>query len=171
MPPRKDFDQRDPRQPWRAEGRPPEKPGPPNKPQRGPNVPGGWPRLLLTLLLVFLVTDLLLSLFNSGTPASKIPYTEFTKQVAANNVKEVYSKGDAIQGDLKEKAPVPDDGGDTYTEFDTQRPSWAEDPLWQQLSANGVTITAKPVVQQQSFLLNLLISLAPVACCCWACGC
>ena len=83
--------------------------------------------------------------------------------MAANNVKEVYSKGDAIQGDLKEKAPVPDDGSDTYVKFDTQRPSWAEDPLWQQLSTNGVTITAKPVVQQQSFLINLLISLAPVA--------
>ncbi|WP_143765185.1 ATP-dependent metallopeptidase FtsH/Yme1/Tma family protein [Catenulispora acidiphila] len=108
VPPRQD-----PGQPWRAEGRPPEKPGPPNKPQRGPNVPGGWPRLLLTMLLVFLVTDLLLSLFNAGASSSKVPYTEFTKQVAANNVKDVYSKGDAIQGDLKEKAPVPDDGDDT----------------------------------------------------------
>ena len=81
-----------PGRPWRAEGTPPpQKPGGPNKPQRGPNVPGGWTRLLLTLLLVFLATDLMLSLFNAGTRSTKVPYTEFTKQVAANNVKDVYS--------------------------------------------------------------------------------
>ncbi|WP_344670529.1 ATP-dependent zinc metalloprotease FtsH [Catenulispora yoronensis] len=154
----------DPGPPWRAEGTPPPgRGGPPQKPQRGPNVPGGWPRLLLTMLVVFLITDLLLSLFTGGPGSTKVPYTEFTKQVAANNVKDVYSKGDAIQGDLKEKAPKPDGDSGTYSSFDTQRPSWAEDQLWQQLSGNGVTITAKPVVQGQSFLVNLLLSLAPVA--------
>jgi cell division protease FtsH len=157
VPPRQD-----PGQPWRAEGTKPDSGGP-RRPQRGPGVPGGWPRLLLTMLLVFLVTDLLLSLFNGGPKSTKIPYTEFTKQVAANNVKDLYSKGDAIQGDLKQKAPKPDGDSGTYGKFDTHRPSWAEDPLWQQLSANGVTITAKPVVQEQSFLVNLLLSLAPVA--------
>ncbi|NUP49127.1 MAG: ATP-dependent zinc metalloprotease FtsH [Catenulispora sp.] len=153
VPPRQD-----PGQPWRAEGTKPNRGGP----QRGPTFPG-WLRLLLTMLVVFLITDLLLSLFNPGPTSSKIPYTEFTKQVAANNVKDVYSKGDAIQGDLKEKATKPDDDSGTYSKFSTQRPSWAEDQLWQQLSANGVTITAKPVVQEQSFLVNLLLSLAPVA--------
>ncbi|WP_328719174.1 ATP-dependent zinc metalloprotease FtsH [Streptomyces sp. NBC_00247] len=142
-----------PDQPWRSEGAPP----PP--PQRR-KMPGGWGRLLLTALIVYLLANLVLSLFN-GDDEPTIAYTEFTKQVGAGNVSKIYSKGDAIQGELKKKAKVP--GEDTeYTKFTTQRPAFADDDLWDELVDDDVTVTAEPVVQQRSFLANLLISLAPM---------
>ncbi|MER5776051.1 ATP-dependent zinc metalloprotease FtsH [Streptomyces sp. NPDC002039] len=123
-------------------------------------MPGGWRGLILTALILFLLTNLVLSFFNEGDEPT-ISYTEFSKQVADGNVSKIYSKGDAIQGQLKNKQPAPDGDGD-YTKFVTQRPSFADDRLWSNLTAKGVTVTASPVVEQRSFLANLLISLAPI---------
>jgi cell division protease FtsH len=116
--------------------------------------------MILTALAVFLITDALLSFFGGPTSQS-ISYTEFSKQLGAGNITKIYAKGDAIQGELKASAPVPSGKG-TYKNFDTQRPSFADDKLWAQLTRHHVTVTAEPVVQQRSFLANLLISLAPM---------
>jgi len=45
--------------------------------------------------------------------------------------------------------------------FNTRRPSFADDQLWENLTKHNVTVTAEPVVQHRSFLANLLISPAP----------
>ncbi|MEV8627987.1 ATP-dependent zinc metalloprotease FtsH [Streptomyces sp. NPDC051079] len=148
VPPRDRTDQ-----PWRSEGAPP--PPPPKR-----RMPGGWGSLILTALAVYLIANLVLGFFNEGDGPT-ISYTEFSKQVAAGNVTKIYSKGDAIQGQLKDKQPVPDGDGD-YTKFQTQRPAFADDDLWAQLTKQNVTVTAKPVVAERSFLANLLISLAPM---------
>lgn len=140
--------------PWRSEGAPP---APPPKKR----MPGGWRGLILTALIVFLITNLVLSFFNEGDEPT-ISYTEFSKQVADGNVSKIYSKGDAIQGQLKNKQPLPDGGKGDYTKFVTQRPAFADDELWASLSKQNVTVTASPVVEQRSFLANLLISLAPM---------
>ncbi|WP_411292756.1 ATP-dependent zinc metalloprotease FtsH [Streptomyces sp. SDr-06] len=125
-------------------------------------MPGGWGRLILTALIVYLITNLILSFFNEGDEPT-VSYTEFSKQVAAGNVSKIYAKGDAIQGQLKNKAPVPSgEGSGDYTKFTTQRPTFADDNLWSQLTKQGVTVTAEPVVEHRSFLSNLLISLAPM---------
>ncbi|MER5498324.1 ATP-dependent zinc metalloprotease FtsH [Streptomyces sp. NPDC002466] len=148
VPPRDRTDQ-----PWRSEGAPP--PPPP-----GRKMPGGWGGLLLTALAVYLIANLVLSFFN-GEEQRTIAYTEFSKQVTAGNVSKIYSKGDAIQGQLKKEAKAP--GTDEkYTKFVTQRPAFADDNLWAELVKDDVTVTAEPVVQQRSFLANLLISLAPM---------
>ncbi|GAA1371106.1 ATP-dependent zinc metalloprotease FtsH [Streptomyces beijiangensis] len=123
-------------------------------------MPGGWGGLILTALVVYLIANLVLSFFDSGNEPT-VSYTEFNKQVQANNVEKIYAKGDAIQGQLKKEAANPD-GGDKYTKFTTQRPSFADDNLWEALAKDGATVTAEPVVQQRSFLSNLLISLAPM---------
>ncbi|MET7859648.1 ATP-dependent zinc metalloprotease FtsH [Streptomyces sp. NPDC005318] len=148
VPPRDRTDQ-----PWRSEGAPP--PPPPRR-----KMAGGWGGLLLTALAVYLITNLVLSFFN-GRDEPTIAYTEFSKQVTAGNVSKIYSKGDAIQGQLKKEAKIPG-GDDTYTKFVTQRPAFADDNLWAELVKEDVTVTAQPVVQQRSFLANLLISLAPM---------
>jgi cell division protease FtsH len=123
-------------------------------------MPGGWGGLLLTALAVYLIANLVLSFFN-GEEQRTIAYTEFSKQVTSGNVSKIYSKGDAIQGQLKKEAKVP--GSDEkYTKFETQRPAFADDNLWAELVKDDVTVTAEPVVQQRSFLANLLISLAPM---------
>ncbi|MFI9364731.1 ATP-dependent zinc metalloprotease FtsH [Kitasatospora sp. NPDC053057] len=143
-----------PDQPWRSEGAPP--PPPPRR-----RMPGGWAGLVLTALVVFLISDLLLSFFgNEG--ATTISYTEFNNQLNKGNITKIYAKGDAIEGTLKSAQPKPDGGKGDYTEFDTQRPSFAGDNLWATLQQQGVEVTATSPVQQRSFLTNLLLSLAPM---------
>ncbi|MFI5999748.1 ATP-dependent zinc metalloprotease FtsH [Streptomyces sp. NPDC051366] len=140
--------------PWRSEGAPPAPP-----PKR--KMPGGWRGLILAALIVFLITNVVLSFFNEGDEPT-VSYTEFSKQVADGNVSKIYSKGDAIQGELKNKKPLPDGGKGDYTKFVTQRPAFADDQLWANLTKHNVVVTASPVVVQRSFLANLLISLAPM---------
>ncbi|OON76394.1 ATP-dependent zinc metalloprotease FtsH [Streptomyces tsukubensis] len=151
VPPRDRTDQ-----PWRSEGAPP--PTPPKK-----KLPGGWGRLIIAALIIYLLTNLVLSLFNKDDEPT-VSYTEFSKQVESNNISKIYSKGDAIQGELKKKQPRPKDadGNGDYTKFKTQRPSFADDKLWADLNKHNVTVTAQPVVQQRSLLTTLLISLAPM---------
>ncbi|MEV5534188.1 ATP-dependent zinc metalloprotease FtsH [Streptomyces prunicolor] len=151
-PPRKSPDQ-----PWRTEGTPDE---PPKPSPGGKKMRGGWWSLILTALVVYLVANLILSFFNEGDEPT-ISYTEFSKQVDAGNVTKIYAKGNAIQGQLKKEQENP--GGDgKYTKFDTERPTFADDQLWEDLTKHNVTVTAEPVVQHRSFLANLLISLAPM---------
>ncbi|MEU1293980.1 ATP-dependent zinc metalloprotease FtsH [Streptomyces sp. NPDC005840] len=147
---------RSPEQPWRTEGAPDEPPKPPG----GRRMRGGWWSLILTALVVYLIANLVLSFFNEGDERT-VSYTEFSKQVTAGNVSKIYAKGDAIQGELKKKQKNPD-GGAEYTKFKTERPTFADDRLWQDLTAHHVTVTAEPVVQHRSFLANLLIALAPM---------
>ncbi|GGU98609.1 ATP-dependent zinc metalloprotease FtsH [Streptomyces spectabilis] len=145
-----------PEQPWRSEGAPEPPPAPPPKRK----MPGGWMGLILTALIVYLIANIVLSFFNEGDEPT-ISYTEFSKQVDDGNVSKLYSKGDAIQGQLKKEQKDPDGDGN-YTKFKTQRPAFADDKLWEDLTKNKVTVTAEPVVQERSFLSNLLISLAPM---------
>ncbi|MFF7295275.1 ATP-dependent zinc metalloprotease FtsH [Streptomyces sp. NPDC008265] len=140
--------------PWRSEGAPP-------APQPRKRMPGGWRGLILAAAIVFVLTNLVLSFFNEGDEPT-ISYTEFSKQVTAGNVSKIYAKGDAIQGELKAARPAPDGGKGDYTQFVTQRPSFAEDDLWAELTRQNVNVTASPVVVQRSFLANLLLSLAPM---------
>ncbi|AWW37321.1 cell division protein FtsH [Streptomyces sp. AS58] len=151
-PPRKS-----PEQPWRSEGTPDEPPKPPPGKRR---IRGGWWTLAVTALIVFLIANIALSYLGSGDEPT-ISYTEFSKQVDEGNVSKIYSKGDAIQGQLKKAQDNPAGEG-TYTKFKTQRPEFADDQLWADLTRNNVTVTAEPVVQQRSVLVNLLLSLAPI---------
>ncbi|KAB1985185.1 MULTISPECIES: ATP-dependent zinc metalloprotease FtsH [Streptomyces] len=152
VPPRKAPDQ-----PWRTEGTPPEPTPPPGGRRK---LPGGWWSLALAALIVFLIANLVLSFYNKGNEPT-ISYTEFSRQVDDGNVTKIYAKGDAIQGQLKTSQEKPDGDG-KYTKFKTQRPVFADDKLWDNLQKHDVTVTASPVVQERSFLFNLLISLAPM---------
>ncbi|NBE53118.1 ATP-dependent metallopeptidase FtsH/Yme1/Tma family protein [Streptomyces boluensis] len=147
VPPRDRADQ-----PWRSEGAPP--PPPPKKKV-------SWRGLIWTALLVYLITNLVLTFVGDDAP-TKISYTEFSKQVTAGNVSKIYAKGDQIQGDLKKAAGVPDKDKDTYDKFATQRPSFADDQLWDELTKQKVTVTAEPVYKEPSLLTNLLVSLLPI---------
>ncbi|MFD5805086.1 ATP-dependent zinc metalloprotease FtsH [Streptomyces sp. NPDC127020] len=143
--------------PWRTEGTPDE---PPKPPPGGRKMRGGWWNLVLAALVVYLIANLVLSFFNEGDEPT-ISYTEFSEQVDEGNVSKIYAKGDAIQGQLKKSRDKPDGDG-TYTKFTTERPTFADDRLWDDLTKNNVTVTAEPVVQHRSFLSNLLIALAPM---------
>ncbi|MEV0182919.1 ATP-dependent zinc metalloprotease FtsH [Streptomyces sp. NPDC050625] len=150
-PPRKDPDQ-----PWRTEGTPDESPRRPG----GRRIRGKWWGLAVTAVIVFLLAYIGLNYLGQGNEPT-ISYTEFSRQVGDGNVAKIYAKGDAIQGELKTPQAKPSGGGH-YTKFRTQRPAFADDRLWQNLSSHGVTVTAQPVVQERSLLSNLLISLVPI---------
>lgn len=151
-PPRKAPDQ-----PWRTEGTPDEPP----RQRGGRRVRGRWWGLLLTAVIVFLLAYVGLTYFDRGNEPT-ISYTEFSRQVEADNVSTIYSKGDAIEGELKSARDDPEGDGE-YTKFRTQRPAFADDDLWRQLSTHDVTVTARPVVQERSVLSNVLFSLIPIA--------
>ncbi|MDI9830930.1 ATP-dependent zinc metalloprotease FtsH [Streptomyces sp. KAU_LT] len=145
-----------PDQPWRTEGTPEEPPGRPG----GRRMRGRWWGLAVTVVVVFLLAYVGLNYLDRGDEPT-ISYTEFSRQVEADNIAKIYSKGDAIQGELKKARDAPGDGG-KFTKFRTQRPAFAEDDLWQELNSRGVTVTAEPVVKERGALTNLLISLAPI---------
>ncbi|MFE2053374.1 ATP-dependent zinc metalloprotease FtsH [Streptomyces sp. NPDC059459] len=142
--------------PWRTEGTPDEPP----KPPPGRRMRGGWWNLALAALIVYLIANLVLSFFNEGDEPT-ISYTEFSKQVDEGNVSKIYAKGDAIQGQLRKARDNPEGDGN-YTRFTTERPTFADDRLWEELTEHDVTVTAEPVVRQRSLLVNLLIALAPM---------
>ncbi|MFJ8233749.1 ATP-dependent zinc metalloprotease FtsH [Streptomyces sp. NPDC094448] len=145
---------RAPDDPWRSEGTPPTPP-----PRR--KMPGGWWGLLVTAAVVYLIASLVLSQFRKSGEEPTVSYTEFSRQVTADNISKIYSKDEAIEGELKKKAPVPGGDGD-YTKFRTQRPAFATDDLWGELTRRGVTVTAEPVVQKTSIWSSLLFAFLPI---------
>lgn len=148
--------------PWRTEGLPKGKGNDDgdNQPKRNRNVWRFW--IVAGLLLVGLWG--LLSWQDAQNAPPTIPYTEFTTQVLAGNVKEIYATGDTIQGELRTEAQLPDDGTEeaeagTYTKFTTERPTFAQDDLLAELQQNGAVVRATPVVDQRGPIANLISSL------------
>ncbi|MEU4832622.1 ATP-dependent zinc metalloprotease FtsH [Streptosporangium sp. NPDC023615] len=140
--------------PWRSEGLPDRS----SAPQR-PRI--SWPRFLLTLAVVYAGFFIVSSFFDDVT--EPISYTQFTRQVRAANVKDLYATGASIQGTLRKPARDPDSDNVEYDRFSTELPVFADDEgLYRQLTATGVNIKAEPVGGDRGFLTNLLLSLFPV---------
>jgi cell division protease FtsH len=151
-----DDSQRPPHRPWRTEGLPAGH-GDDDKPRR----PRWWKWVAWIVggyLVLFLLTTMQDQL--SGSEQT-IAYTDFTAQVQKQNVAEIFSRGDTIEGRLKQAAEVPGKSGSTYTKFTTERPTFANDNLYGDLQKGGATVRATPVVQQRGVVWNLLISLGP----------
>ncbi|MEV5965593.1 ATP-dependent zinc metalloprotease FtsH [Kribbella sp. NPDC051952] len=154
---RPDDVRRHPHKPWRTEGLPAghddgDKPRRPRWWRWVAWIVGGY-------LLLFLVTTMQDQM--SGSEQT-IAYTDFTAQVQKMNVAEVFSRGDTIEGRLKNATPVPGKSDSTYTKFTTERPTFANDDLYGALQKSGATVRATPVTQQRGVLWNLLISFAPI---------
>ncbi|SNR29841.1 ATP-dependent zinc metalloprotease FtsH [Blastococcus mobilis] len=141
--------------PWRTEGLPPgRKDG--DKPDRF-----RWVRALLVALLAYWLVFGMLTWEDSNRAGISISYTEFTDQVEAGNVEEIFARGETIQGTLREPAEAPGEAEGTYRQFVTERPTFAQDDPLAQLEESGATVSAEPVIEQRGALWNLLISLAP----------
>ena len=151
--------------PWKIEGLP-------KKPEGGaPKPPFSWWKILVRSLLFYVVIFGLLSLQDAWTRPATISYTEFDGQVTAGNVKEVFARGNTIQGELREERPLPlapegkAGGGEAtkqYTRFHTERPIFAQDNLFERLIGSDTVVRAEPLVQQRGPLTNLLISFGPI---------
>jgi cell division protease FtsH len=141
-----------PNQPWRTEGLPKT---PPTKQNRRWQTPAIW-------LVGYLVLFGLLTLQDRLAGPRPIPYTEFKTQVTNKNVSELFARGDSIEGQLRTAAPLPGQEKGTYQQFRTERPTFATDDLLGELTREGATVRATPLVQQRGFIANLLISFAPI---------
>ncbi|MFP3915134.1 MAG: ATP-dependent zinc metalloprotease FtsH [Actinomycetota bacterium] len=111
-------------------------------------MPGGrsfWILALILLALNLLITDWLL-----GPPERvRVPYTFFIEQLDGGNVESITSTGDTIQGTFGEEVEPPAEDSatpepSTFTEFETERPTFAEDDLFQRLQEQGVVVNAEP---------------------------
>lgn len=147
--------------PWRTEGLPKE-----SKDQNGKKAPKKsrlWQFWVIAGIALLGLWGLLTWQDASNAPPT-IPYTEFISQVEVGNVKEIYAQGDTIQGELTNEAKLPDDGDDSteegnYTQFTTERPTFAQDNLLSDLQAHGAVVRATPVVEQRGAVANLISSL------------
>jgi cell division protease FtsH len=138
-------------QPWRTEGLPP-KPSPP-----------GRSRWIVGAILVvgYLISFAVLTVQDQLNGPQAVSYTEFKTQVDAHNVAEIFTRGDSIEGSLKNESAVPGEKERKYKQFTTERPTFAVDDLLGQLTASQATVRATPLVQQRGVIANLLISIAP----------
>jgi cell division protease FtsH len=143
---------------WRVEG------------GREPAAPGGggrrinWRRMAGVLLILLGLNWFVVSLLPDGEKRIDVPYTFFREQVQAGNVAEVTSRGDTIQGTFRE-AVDPADAGETGkpgTDFETERPAFADDELLSLLVDQKVVVNAEPIDEGRSLVLTLLLSFGPV---------
>jgi cell division protease FtsH len=125
-------------------------------------------RMFIVFLVGLLAVNLLLSFLTSG-PADRprIPYQPFfINQVTANNVKEISSKEDSIEGELKTKAtydpPGDADPVTVDTKFKTEVPAFIDPAsITQLLTQHGVVINAESPDSGRSLIGSLLLGFLP----------
>jgi cell division protease FtsH len=135
------------------------------KPAKPPMFPRS--RALLAFFAGLLVLNLLIS-FLTGAPPDRprVPYQPFfLEQVEAGNVEAITSREDSIQGELKKPMTYDPPGDDKPVEVDrfkTQVPAFIDRTgLTKLLTDREVVINARAPDAGRSFLLSLLLGLAP----------
>jgi cell division protease FtsH len=123
----------------------------------------GWSRFWGILVALIVLNWILGALLASAAAGATVSYTFFMTQVNANNVQTITSTGDTIQGTLRHQATYSTASGSTepVQQFTTERPTFANDALFQKLQANGVTVNAKPLQQGTPLWEELLLWFGP----------
>ena len=125
-------------------------------------------RAFIVFLLALLAVNLLISFLTSGPgERPRVPYQPFfVNQVTANNVSEISSQEDAIEGSLKNAATY-DPPGDAKpvkvdNDFKTQVPSFIDhNTITQLLAQHGVVINAEAPDSGRSLLGTLVLGFLP----------
>jgi cell division protease FtsH len=117
----------------------------------------------LTILVIMAANWALMRVLTPEPRFVDIPYTLFKEQVAASNVEEVTSQGDAIQGTFKKEVTYPRDGPTARTalRFQTLLPAFANPGLETLLEEKGVLINARPLDEGRSLSQSLLLGFGP----------
>jgi cell division protease FtsH len=121
----------------------------------------------ISFLVILIVNYLLVQFFLPERPNPRIdvPYTFFKQQVMADNVVEVTSQGDQIQGTFKNAVTYPADASQgqqqTSTLFQTVQPQFADTGLETLLEQHNVVINAHSLDQARPWWQTLLLSFAP----------
>jgi len=133
-------------------------PGPPGRPN------ARW--LIVLIVLGVLALNFWIS-SQALKPAARVqvPYSPtFLQQVESNNVSQISSTGDSIQGTFRSEVKYPPDNSSAKatTLFSTQVPSFANNTqLSQLLQDHHVTINAHPAQSGPSFFAELLFGFGP----------
>jgi cell division protease FtsH len=145
--------------PWKVEGAPTVPPPGPPKPQRS-----SWVRFGV-MLAVLLALNWIISSFLLAPPErTSVSYTYFLSQVQADNVSEITSTGETIEGQLKKEAaytPAGETKSEKVERFTTERPSFADDSLFAQLQAKNVPVNANPPDAPAPLWQQLLVGFGP----------
>lgn len=115
-------------------------------------------------LLMLAGNWLLMRALYPAPTVAEVSYTFFAQQVGADNVTEVISQGDVIQGTFKKPVTYPgaEQPPRAITRFNTVRPAFATSNLELLLQEHGVVINARALDEgQPSLLENLLYGFAP----------
>jgi cell division protease FtsH len=140
---------------------------PPPPAPRGSTPPPKPPRFRLSRGWVIFVIGLLIVNFYAGSramePASRVrvPYSPFfLQQVSAGHVKEITSKGTAIQGTFTQ--PETYAGSKATTRFKTEVPAFADhNALSALLQKKGVVVNAVPLDTSGPWWENVLLGFGP----------
>jgi cell division protease FtsH len=124
--------------------------------------------MFIAFLLGLLAVNLLISILTSG-PASRprVPYQPFfVNQVTANNVQDISSQGDSIEGTLKNDATYDPPGDDKPVkvdkDFKTEVPSFIDhNSVTQLLAQHSVVINANPPDSGRSVLGTIILGFLP----------
>ena len=158
--------------------------GRPNEPGGGtprPSMPPSrtWTWFLAVLLINFLVVRYLLP--RADAPV-KVPYTLFKQEVTKRNVRDIYSRGESLEGRFIAPVTYPPPGDSTartntssrigsrigsraaprsVTKFATTLPSFVDPGFETLLIDNGVMISAEPIDQGGSPWATFLFGFGP----------
>ena len=152
--------------PWRTEGLPKQSPGD-NDENKGTKWPS-W-RFWVVWAIILLLLYAVMSYWSARNAPPTVTYNEFITQITSGNVESIHATGDTIEGKLRSERPIPPnpDGTSTtegtYTEFVTERPTWANDGLWELLEQHDVTVSATSLITTSSPLMTLLRAVLPWA--------
>ncbi len=123
-----------------------------------------WSRWLLFPVLLFLNYLLITVVLPKAPERVEVSYTFFKQQVQADNVVEISTRTDTIQGTFKNPvAYQPNAGTQTRTaaDFSTVIPAFADPGLESLLDAHGGLINARPIDEVRNPLLTVLLSFGP----------
>ena len=155
--------------------------GKPNQPTQNPlRAPRFWIIFLGLLAFNWLIIPII---FPDQTNRLPISYTFFKQQVAAGNVAKITSRGEDIQGTFRNAVTSADDPAtelatptpqpwlpvfgqnnqaeQSFTQFATIKPAYADAELESLLEANGVIESADPLEQPRNGFVTFLLAFGP----------
>ena len=147
--------------PWRVEGGRPSQSDAKRKPPMWP--PPGGRRFWVFVLVLFAINVWVSTQVPDQAARLTVPYTFFREQAEAGNVAEVTSRGDTIQGEFRKPVRFEQEKRESgpSKRFETQRPSFADDELFELLLREDVEVNARPLEEGRGLLATIIFGFGP----------
>ena len=129
----------------------------------------GWWTSWWPLIVLLVANWVISSTILAPAPRETVSYTFFLSQVQAKNVQTITSAGEMIQGSFTNPVPYTpeEDTARQVTRFMTQRPTFADDTLFEQLTTAGVSVNALPPDEPAPLWQQLLLGFGPTLLLVW----